>query len=173
MLRSLIFVIFVILTTLCLHAAPAEAVPNTWLGLGAGADHHLMVDFGVPMVHSGAAAWGCEVGYVGLNNSDQTASYVQPGQTRETDFQGLQFGGFSDWGRGYACLGVERVQRSTITNQAIYLPNIHDPVANTVPSDTTSLGPYAKLGYRVTPMISIYVSVGTATKVLGGVGFHF
>lgn len=161
---------------LVLLAAPAlsaQAV-NTWVGVGAGADKHLMVNLGFTTNRSGFTQWGGEIGYVGTNNTDQQAPEnikLAPGETRETDFSGLQVGAFADWGRAFVVVGAERVQKSTITSVAT---TVHgSPVTNTKVEDSTKFGGYVKAGIRFTQHLSFYVAVGSQSKVYGGIGIHF
>jgi hypothetical protein len=132
-----------------------------WLGFGAGANQHFMLDVGVPVVHSGAASWGIHVGFVGLNGAQDGSPAV--GSSKETQFDCFQAGGWSDWGRGYAAFGAEHLQRSVTymhTNGSVI-------------SNTDQLGAYVKAGYRISEHWSVYISVGSHSKLLGGIGLNF
>lgn len=156
-------------------AGEPKSDPNSWLGFGAGANKHLMVDLGLPVVHSGAAGWGIHFGYVGLNNQNSpevSPSALQTG-TIETNFDALQVGGYADWGRVFGAMGVERVEKATTSYGVSYTPNTHIAVPTAITANPTSFGAYLKVGYRVSRMLSIYAAAGTQTKVLGGIGVHF
>ena len=162
---------FLLLFAALTLSAGATADTSAFFALGAGAHKHLMVDAGFALVRSGAAAWGSEVGYVGLNDQDMNSKPIAPGEVRETDFGALQFGAWADWGRGWAAVGAERVTQSTTTG---YQAATHyGYVTDNQTSSTTKYGVYVKLGYHVSEHISIYVSAGSSSKVLAGLGVHF
>ena len=84
------------------------------------------------------------------------------GSTRETDFNCLQLGGWADWGRAYAALGAEHLQRSVSVMTR----------TGSVVNNTDQMGGYIKLGYRIAEHLSLYVSAGSESKLLGGLGIH-
>jgi hypothetical protein len=160
MRRLLIALLFIFAPLL--HAAnPADK--SVWLGVGAGANQHYMFDLGVPLHFSGAACWGVHVGEVGLNRKTGTEQGQAPGTSIETDFTCLQLGGWSDWGRGYAAAGAEHLQRS--------VTNCTRNGSTVTPTDR--MGAYIKLGYRFSEHLSVYVSAGSQSQLLGGLGLHF
>lgn len=155
-------ILLILMLAFSLHATSPDDT-SLWLGVCAGADQHYGFDLGVPCVRSGTACWGVHVGGVGLNRKTGTDQAQAPGTTYETDFNALQAGGWADWGRGYAALGAEHLQRSVIR---------YTGRGSTV--DTTDqLGAYVKLGYRIAEHVSLYVSAGSQSKLLGGIGVHF
>ena len=160
-MRHLLLILLLSLSAILSASTPDDK--SLWLGVCAGADQHFGLDLGIPCVRSGPASWGIHVGAVGLNRQTGTDQAQTPGTVRETDFNVLQIGGWSDWGRGYGALGAEHLQRSvtTYTGRGSQINN------------TDQMGAYLKLGYRIAEHISLYVSAGTQSKLLGGIGIHF